>query len=88
MRGAVSGDLLCDSVSEGEGVLDVLCGDVPSIHTAVQVDPAVEGIDEGLVVVAGDELTEWGEAFDDCPGVEYMLVRPADLDAVYAKLMR
>ena len=30
----------------------------------------------------------WGEALDDCPGVEYMLVRPADLDAVYAKLMR
>ena len=31
---------------------------------------------------------EWGEAFDACPGVEYLLVRPADLDAVYAKLMR
>ena len=30
----------------------------------------------------------WGEALDDCPGVEYLLVRPADLDAVYAKLMR
>jgi len=25
---------------------------------------------------------------DDCPGVEYLLVRPADLDAVYEKLMR
>ena len=31
---------------------------------------------------------EWGEALDACPGAEYMLVRPADLDAVYAKLMR
>ena len=33
---------------------------------------------------------EWGEALKDCAesGVEYMLVRPADLDAVYAKLMR
>ena len=31
---------------------------------------------------------EWGEALKDCPGTEYMLVRPADLDAVYAKLMR
>ena len=30
----------------------------------------------------------WGEALDDCPGVEYLLVRPADLDAVYEKLMR
>ena len=31
---------------------------------------------------------EWGEALDACEGVEYLLVRPADLDAVYAKLMR
>ena len=44
-------EFLLDSANNGNEILAVL-------------DDIAEGIDEGLVVVAGDELTQWGEAHE------------------------
>ena len=61
-------------------------GDVLELKTAKEGSARGTGNKAGSRWLPGQD--EWGEAFDDCPGVEYMLVRPADLDAVYEKLMR